>query len=180
MNFLSVVCFLYSEVCQKCSCLLCWNPVLRHEGKSTDRFGSLKWGYPSRCMFASNGLTCQNGLMTYWRQKGLMLITMELFMYLLQLCVDVCEVFGHCILCFLLRVQALTITPWSEWWWLAVRRTCWTSELSSGGCSLALCIRWSRYTHNIFTAIDTLILFAFSPKLCLSLFVAGRHQRWLP
>lgn len=40
-----------------------------------------------------------------------MLITMELFMYVLRLCVDVCEVFGHCIVCSRLRVQALTITP---------------------------------------------------------------------
>lgn len=42
------------------------------------------------------------------------------------------------------RVQELMTTPWSEWWWAAVRWTCWTSELHSERCLPVLFIAWSR------------------------------------
>lgn len=44
------------------------------------------------------------------------------------------------------RVQEPTTTPWSGWWWVVAKWTCWTSELRSGSCFLALCTQWSRYT----------------------------------
>lgn len=50
------------------------------------------------------------------------------------------------------RGQEPMMTPWSEWWWRAVRWTCSTSELSSGNCLPAPCFPWSRYRHTLTVA----------------------------